>query len=404
MDPSFVFPPLPGDYLGVELTLSYLPEVSLTGAPATVQVLSSARPAPPKVARVVPAWQIDPANGAVATGVHYQRRGGFLRVYLDRPWWSSGQGEMLGVVTLNLRGTKATPPVDPDGRLVTVVGLDPISLADPSIRTATTPYQLLGTTPPPSDVVGHPPYAPTPMLTLAENPAGGNEYLVHPYEVTFDPDSNQWFADVQVGFSNYPHPPPGYFVRLALVRFQPYSFPGVEVSPVALATYAQPVADRGVSVVEQNPTTVSVHVFGPAYHGYRPRDASTEFGIAGDLYSDTVFDIFNEFSPDPYTSGAGGLHTSRMMVEVQVQDTSSGLPPALAWQTVGAPVTLAVAYSKGQASWTAPVKLPHPVTSPVEMRLRISEVDYYPSLTPPTTVDTNLRRPFVTTILINRPS
>jgi hypothetical protein len=63
-------------------------------AEVTVDVPCSARPLPPKVLHVVPTFEWrDSAAGGTTTRT---RRVG-LRVYLDRPWYSSGDGERLAV-------------------------------------------------------------------------------------------------------------------------------------------------------------------------------------------------------------------------------------------------------------------------------------------------------------------
>ena len=88
----------------VEVTFTPLP-ISRTTTAAKVlpiHVKSTAPPAAPQVAEVVPvfsdgAWLPYP-NATQATGVHRNRNGRVLRVYLERPWFSSGDGELLGVV------------------------------------------------------------------------------------------------------------------------------------------------------------------------------------------------------------------------------------------------------------------------------------------------------------------
>ena len=88
-----------------------------------VSVPSSARPGAPSVEYVVPTfgWQRNESTN-VKTEVRF---GNSLRVYLDRPWYSSGEGELLGVVLW--------PGSAPDDAIleatktfVTQWGLDPI--------------------------------------------------------------------------------------------------------------------------------------------------------------------------------------------------------------------------------------------------------------------------------------
>src|SRR5207248_205113 len=71
--------------------------ITRLGAPHALDVLNSARPAAPKVLYILPtfAWSQTHDSG----GIHSTRAGGTLRVYLERPWWSSGEDEELGVLT-----------------------------------------------------------------------------------------------------------------------------------------------------------------------------------------------------------------------------------------------------------------------------------------------------------------
>ena len=82
--------------------------VTHDGPEVLLDVPSSRRPEPPEVLYVVPTWTwttrralgLPPRPGArPGPGSTIRTRsGGGLRVYLDRPWWSSGDDELLGVV------------------------------------------------------------------------------------------------------------------------------------------------------------------------------------------------------------------------------------------------------------------------------------------------------------------
>lgn len=82
--------------------------VTHDGPEVLLDVPSSRRPEPPEVLYVVPTWTwttrrmlgLPPRPGArPGPGSTIRTRsGGGLRVYLDRPWWSSGADELLGVV------------------------------------------------------------------------------------------------------------------------------------------------------------------------------------------------------------------------------------------------------------------------------------------------------------------
>jgi hypothetical protein len=100
-------------------------DTSRTGAGRTVHVPSSRRPDAPLLRYVVPAfgWQRDETTNLRAS----RRLGGTLRVFLDRPWWSSGDGELLGVLT-------QPHPLPPDrqdqlSKFVSRIGSDPVYAA-----------------------------------------------------------------------------------------------------------------------------------------------------------------------------------------------------------------------------------------------------------------------------------
>ncbi|MGH9186512.1 MAG: hypothetical protein ACRD0U_11960, partial [Acidimicrobiales bacterium] len=90
------------------VTFSYVrPDIHATGPIAHRVIPSSARPAAPKVLYVVPTFMW----GRTAT--RSTRLSGGLRVYLDRPWWSSGAEERLGVLCWR----RPAGAIDPSKRL-----------------------------------------------------------------------------------------------------------------------------------------------------------------------------------------------------------------------------------------------------------------------------------------------
>jgi hypothetical protein len=219
-----------------------------TSDPIMVDVPSSVRPLAPDVLYVVPTfgWERQESTN-LKTAVRF---GNGLRVYLNRPWYSSGEGELLGVVLW-----PASQPAPDDSQretykeFITQWGLDPTwqsgSLsAAPTVDDLTTaarsaPALTLDETSQPVDVAGH--------------------------TVAFDPDRKLWYCDIV--FSN----PDAYgpFVRLALARYQPSSITGVELSHVVLADFAQLAPDRSASLSldPATPARARLVVGGPAPSG-----------------------------------------------------------------------------------------------------------------------------------------
>lgn len=89
-----------------------------TGAALRVDVPSSSRPAPPDVQYLVPYWEWRTEALAVEApfAVRRIRTAGGLRVYLGRPWFSSGPDELLGVVLA--RQPHVRWPVDVDAGIL----------------------------------------------------------------------------------------------------------------------------------------------------------------------------------------------------------------------------------------------------------------------------------------------
>jgi hypothetical protein len=143
----------------------------------------------------------------------------------------------------------------------------------------------------------------------------------------------------------------------------------------------------------------------PDYHGYRPAPDITAQNQAGGATT-LLHDYDNQFGPDYYDNRAPRpLTTSLMTAELQWQDTSTGLGADLAWANYPgfSPVALAALVTTGTdlVTWSKTIELPTSVLAGRKLRLRVNEIDYYPSATTPATVDTTLRRPFVAHIPLN---
>jgi hypothetical protein len=289
------------------------------GTPANIP--SSARPAPPTVAFILPAFEW--IKGKSATKIKSARAGNILRVYLERPWWSSGEDEQLGAIVGDPPpGTVLPSQLQP---LVTRYGRDPLFLssavsANPSLsdffntvdtQTGVLLAEQVGTTPF-VDVAGH--------------------------TVAWDNVHKLWYADVVVfaGASYWP------FIRLALVRYQPNSLSGVEVSHVVQADFAQLAPDRSATLTF--PTTTSVKVT-----------------VSGAGYSTNAYDQIPAMTAVAET------------VQPGVSD------PELQWVQTGAGVSLTATTSGGVTTWTGVVNLPAARGSQ-PMRILVAESEQYPQL------------------------
>lgn len=219
-----------------------------TGEPLVVDVPSSARPAAPDISYVVPTfgWEHQETTNVKST----IRYGNSVRVYLDRPWYSSGVDEMLGVI---LWSGLSSPP-DYTTRetykpYFTQWGGDPIwqtgamelvpAISDfPNAAASATSLTVDGTS-----------------LT----------FDVAAHTVQYDASRQLWFCDIEFNNSTSYAP----FVRLALARYQSHSIQGVELSRVLLADFVQLTPDRSavVSINPLNPAIARVYVGGLAPQG-----------------------------------------------------------------------------------------------------------------------------------------
>jgi hypothetical protein len=220
-------------------------------AEAIVDVPSATPPAPPVVALVVPTF------GWERTASQSRRRCG-LRVYLERPWFSSGDGELLAVVCAS--GT----PSDVLMPHVTQLGSDPLWLGagqprfpTPGKFTSRLPFTEGDAESAPGTRLAPKDFKTTSLPLYGVETA--EKAQIAAFAVQPDPVSGLWTAEIEIetGASYFP------FVRLALARYQPRSVAGAHLSPVVLADFAQLLPERFLTV-NKAAGGVVVSVSGPA--------------------------------------------------------------------------------------------------------------------------------------------
>jgi hypothetical protein len=290
----------------------YFPQPAADEAPAldftrasesiVVEVPASARPLAATVAYVLPTfgWQRQTETNLKRS----VRFGNGLRVYLHRPWFSSGAGELLGVALWSsTQGALNTANRDKFKSFITQWGMDPIWQSG----------QLAGA----PGVFNFPGAAAQDYaVTLEERTAyTGNDpgrVDVVGFPVEFDASRGLWYADVTLNTFTQTYMP---FVRLALVRYQPRALADAKVSRVVLADFAQLTPDRAAMVTSDphHPRTVRVVVSGVAPRG--PQAVAP----------------LSELRRSPLTS----LPTR---IRVRVQERDPELPGELAWRDVAADV------------------------------------------------------------------
>lgn len=225
-------------------------KISRRGAVHEVDVLNSARPAAPKVEYIIPTfgWEEkqEPKDAKMWNKFERKRIGGGLRVYLNRPWYSSGDGELLGVTLYSHLIPDVLKPY------VTQWGMDPI-------RRSNIPKGILTKNDFANVEQGQK------GLTLEELINQNVKKVdVAGFKVEYNKKRKLWYCDVQFDSnkvkSYYP------FVRLALTRYQPNSISNAHLSRVVLSDFVQLANDRTLNIAfsDDKHFYISVNGYGTA--------------------------------------------------------------------------------------------------------------------------------------------
>ncbi|HVG26419.1 MAG TPA: hypothetical protein VM865_02345, partial [Acidobacteriaceae bacterium] len=234
-------------------------EFTRTSLPVMVDVPASARPLAPEVVYVVPTfgWQRQTDTNMKRS----VRFGGGLRVYLERGWYSSGEGELLGVALWSsANGSLTQQQRDKFKPFITQWGMDPI-------------WQTANLSSVPA-IFNFPDAVESDSgVSLEESSAAiaaGQPGRVDVVGFTpqYDETRQLWFADLTVNLGPTYSP----FIRLALVRYQPHALDDARISRAVLAGFSQLTPDRVATVTADphHPRTLRVTVSGVAPRGPQP--------------------------------------------------------------------------------------------------------------------------------------
>jgi hypothetical protein len=268
-----------------------------------LNILSTRRPSVADVRTVVPVFQWTPSTASPAS-LDSQRTGNTLRVFLERPWYSSGDGELLGVVLFPSGQPAAAAVPDAVRKHVTLWGRDPI------FATAATPPSL-----PPTAF----PLAVRSQAGLTLDEVPGQPVSVAGHAVNYDGSRRLWYADIAIDLGVSYDP----FVRLALARYQPDSIADAHLSRISL-TDVWPLSPSRVATVTPD----------------RLRPERIRLTLTGVTYQ------------------ASAEHPAADVV-VTVEQRRAGIPGDLGWEAVGSPIPMPVALAVfGVTQWAADVDLP----------------------------------------------
>ncbi|WP_353641772.1 hypothetical protein [Mesorhizobium sp. WSM2239] len=228
-----------------------------------VSIPSSAPPAPPIVHSVLPMFRwSDDIEPEQPMAWRRTRRAG-IRLYLDRPWFSSGEGELLGVLIAR-GGDDSHYPDLKDGSgfpFVSKWGADPIWHARDVDRRALPMLRLddlLRLTAVDDRQEPARPSMPPMDLPLAAID-GQPTVTVLGYTPQFNENRGLWFVDIAID----PGPQFWPFLRLAVSRYQPESISGCHLSAPVQCDFVQLPPERTAAISRTDDRHVRVLVSGP---------------------------------------------------------------------------------------------------------------------------------------------
>jgi hypothetical protein len=231
-----------------------VPPITAAGSPQSVTVLASARPVAPVLHSVVPAFVWKSQQSGTTT--IRRRIGDYLRVYLERPWFDSGAGELLAVL------------VAQEG-----VGLDDADQLNYVSHACADAVFSMGGASGPLQRADLPRALANALVSLPDAPNAAPVWAMG-HEVQFDPVRRLWFSDIKIatappaplGEQRPAHP----LVRLKLARLQPAALPGLNISTSVDALFHKPRPDRTLTVSITG-NEASVTVTGPTTWGRVPQ-------------------------------------------------------------------------------------------------------------------------------------
>jgi hypothetical protein len=291
-----------------------------SGPTLSVEVLSSAAPAKPTVLQVLPLLSYDQRR---ADGTTTSDRAGLgLRVWLGRPWFSSGAGELLAVVCD--RGGPVTESSELSREITLITG-------DPAHASAL-PRPLRTSSFPDAVVVRQ-------SVPLA---GGGPHRDIACFAPIWDAGQQAWYVDLRFDTGDAYFP----FVRLGLARYQPASLPRCELSPMVSTAFVQTLPDRSLTCVHLD-NQLEVSLTGPA-----PTAAMDLSGTVRAGGNEVVAVI--ETQPDTFTD------------------------PLLGWAPLGAETALAAQPGAGTTA-TYRATVPVPDAPGQRRRLVVREYESHPA-------------------------
>ena len=281
-----------------------------------VTVPSAVRPAPPQPVYAVPAFAIQEGFIGGDATARASRGGNRVRIWLERPWWTSGDHEKLALITALSGGDVSQDHESLLARRITTFGRDPLTLVGSWLGSTQVP--VTGT--PISEVALDEPDLPPVTVDI------------HTYDVAYDHDRDLYYADIE--FQDQPGP---MFVRMAIARYQEATVSGVpHLSRVVTMDPVELLPRRSASATRTSDTELTVTVDGVGQ------------GLAAGL---------------------------QPMLQVHLQQRDGSLRGDLGWRTVSRKVELVSDSGPTAAGGVgyAPVVLAYPSDTGMDHRILVEE-------------------------------
>ena len=308
---------------------------SVVGPEVAISIPSSARPAAPIVHSVLPLLRWDVGTEPEQPVALRSRRQAGVRIYLERPWFSSGEGELLAVLL--------APGGFDQGQEnhVSQWGADPVwRSAEVSRRGMFLEFDnlisLTGLDTRGGDARPVAPPVTMPYEVVPKSP----RVTVLGYQPQYNAERGLWYVDIAIDPGDKFWP----FVRLAIARYQPESINGCHLSEPVKCDFVQLLPERTTSVSRTDVRHVRVVVSGPV--GTRGGGKDESF-------------------PPPALLADEAVRRNRVVV-ARLQKVDPNIPTDLGWDTVST-VELRVrgaGRTNAEAAWVGEL------ASPTNIRLR----------------------------------
>ncbi|MBW5483182.1 hypothetical protein [Streptomyces bambusae] len=260
--------------------------LSRTGERVEHVVLSSTKPDPPALLDCLPTLGVE-SSGSLPDPVVRRRRGGGLRIYLARPWFSSGDGELLAALVTE----EGMEPEFGSEPFVTVAGRDPKHRSAPVAFPTAQNF-------PGAEVVQNGLVLPAPAFLF-----DGFTVTAAGFAPRFDTGSGRWYCDLDIDLGEAYMP----FVRLALARFQPHSLEGEALSPIVHTPVLRTLPERVLTVEGEDPLLITLS--GPNY--------LTQFLVPD------VIAVLQRRDPDLADEAVAWTAVEETLVSLETEDTQS---------------------------------------------------------------------------------